>query len=940
MATTDCLGEETVLAFIDAKLSPEAASQVGSHLASCAECRVVVAELARVPGGPAGPLRPGSRLGRYQLIACIGAGGMGVVYSAHDPALGRTVAIKVLPEGWRDTGRFLAERQILASLEHPNICRLLDGGELESGRPFLVMELVEGLPIDRYCDERRLSVTARLALFRQVCAGAQHAHQHLVVHRDLKPGNILVTADGTPKLLDFGIAKLLQPELDARVTATGVTPMTPAFASPEQVRQEPITTASDVFSLGAVLYELLTSVGPWRLAGHSLGEVLVAIQQQEPEAPSLAVARAAEGSVLCRASSRAALRRALEGEVDAIVLMALRKEPRLRYQSAQQLSDDLRCHLEGLPTTARRGTTLYRTLKFVRRHKASVAAATAAVLALAVGAATTAWQARLAERRGEQVERRFDQVRKLAHAVLFDYPDQIAALAGSTPVRAQLVKDGLSYLDSLARDASDDRSLQRELAAAYLKIGDVQGDPFSASLGDSRSAVDSYTKGQRLAEALLDSEPGDLEATRLLASSHVKLGSLQQVNGELKPALAAYQRALALDETLARLQPGDLDTRYAVTLDHVAIGQTLMAMNEFDGALREHQQALTLREALASEFPGARTRRGFAAAHLILADVQVARGALDEALASYRRAQELYEAMVASEPTNVIWRTDLGALYQRLGELLVTRGAPEQAVELLRKLERINAEDAAADPENAHAARNLSGAWGSLGNALVAAKQEAEGVASLRKSLAILEKLSAQDPGNEQTQLDQHGIWFQLGEAELQRGELKSAEAAWRRAQQLAESILAASPAQTQARVGVAQLHARLGQLRARAGELPEAIEEQELALTQLEALLVDNPQNRTLAFEQARLCSELGRAHAALSVAAGRPAPARLASAELACASHRRAAAAWSTLKQQGELGAHAGESGLVDAELASCEQTLARLKPRTEARGSGSPP
>src|SRR5262249_39431430 len=284
--------------------------------------------------------------------------------------------------------------------DHPNIARLLDGGATDDGRPYFVMEHIEGLPIDEYCRQRRLSVDDRLRLFRQVCAAVHYAHQNLVIHRDLKPSNIVVTEDGAPKLLDFGIAKLLQPDLAQSFdTLSGLTPMTPAYASPEQVRGEKLTTASDAYSLGVVLYDLLTGRSPYRLKSSTFGELMRAVVDEEAEGPSTAIAGADDepSAAPITIEPPDKLRRHLAGDIDSIALMALRKEPQARYGSVEQFSEDIRRYLEGLPTLARRGTVGYRTLKYIRRNKVPVAAAVLILLSLLGGIGATLRQAGIAK---------------------------------------------------------------------------------------------------------------------------------------------------------------------------------------------------------------------------------------------------------------------------------------------------------------------------------------------------------------------------------------------------------------------------------------------------------------------------------------------------------------------------------------------------------------
>jgi serine/threonine protein kinase len=327
---------------------------------------------------------PGPRLGPYRLIAPLQSGGMGTVYRAarDDDQYQRQVAIKMLRAGLcSDEGRhrFRVERQILARLEHPHIARLYEGGETEEGCPYLVMELIDGEPIDRYCDNRRLTIEERLGLFRQVCGAVQHAHQSLLVHRDLKPSNILVTAAGEPKLLDFGIAKELDAAAgDAGLTRTGLRLLTPGYGSPEQARGEPVSTASDVYSLGVLLYELLCGRSPYRLEGLAPHEVEREIGTREPLPPSRAVDPAtpeAEAIAQARGLTPRGLRRRLAGDLDNVVAHALRKEPHRRYPSAASLSGDLKAHLFDLPVAARPDSLAYRLTKGVRRHRLGVAAA-------------------------------------------------------------------------------------------------------------------------------------------------------------------------------------------------------------------------------------------------------------------------------------------------------------------------------------------------------------------------------------------------------------------------------------------------------------------------------------------------------------------------------------------------------------------------------------
>ncbi|HKQ08009.1 MAG TPA: protein kinase [Blastocatellia bacterium] len=375
-------------------------------------------------GAMFGSLQParGQMIGPYRVLREIGRGGMGVVYLAAraDQEFAKLVAIKVVWPGANHREvlqRFRQERQILANLDHPNISRLLDGGTTEQGMPYVVMEYIAGTPITDYCDRKRLSITERLKLFLRACAVVQYAHQSLVIHRDLKPSNIMVTDEGTVKLLDFGIAKLLSADLhevDLAVTQTGLPPMTPEYASPEQVRGDAVTTASDVYSLGVVLYELLTGHRPYKLGSRSPLELERVICDSEPERPSAIVdqveheagsdgrarpRRTPETISQTREGKPDRLRARLRGDLDSIALKALRKEPAARYQSVEQFAADIRRHLEGKAVQAQRATLAYRADKFMRRHKVGVAVVALFVLMLIAGIITTTWQARLARTR-------------------------------------------------------------------------------------------------------------------------------------------------------------------------------------------------------------------------------------------------------------------------------------------------------------------------------------------------------------------------------------------------------------------------------------------------------------------------------------------------------------------------------------------------------------
>lgn len=442
--------------------------------------------------------RAGQIIGPYRLLAEIGHGGMGRVFLAEraDHQYSQKVAIKIVKNDVLGSGihqRFRAERQILANLEHPGIARLLDGGETESGSPYLVMEYVDGVSIDRYCRENSLPLEKRLELFRRVCAAVTYAHRHLIVHRDLKPGNILVPADGTPRLLDFGIAKLLEVSPSGTgEPATRLTErmMTPEYASPEQVRGGPITTATDVYALGLLLYEVLTGSRPFDFTSRAISECERMICEVDPRLPS-AVAQP----------------KALDGDLDHIVMKALRKEPAQRYRSVEHLSDDVTRFLEGRPVEARSGAWSYRARKFIRRRR--IAIAIGAVLALTVGtAATLLLQAeRRAGQARQQSNLRLEAALTMANASLFEVHDALAKMPGSTQVRALIIGRTVQSLSELANSGSRDPGLRAGLASAYEKLSDILDREGPGNLGASNAAEASATQALQLRQSLAAADP-------------------------------------------------------------------------------------------------------------------------------------------------------------------------------------------------------------------------------------------------------------------------------------------------------------------------------------------------------------------------------------------------------------------------------------------------
>jgi serine/threonine protein kinase len=824
----------------------------------------------------------GKRIGAYEIVSELGRGGMGAVYKAvrADEQFKKSVAIKIIKRGM-DTDfvvqRFRQERQILANLDHPNIARLLDGGTTEEGLPYIVMEYIEGKSITRYCDDKKLTTPERLNLFRQVCSAIHYAHQNLIVHRDIKPGNILVTHEGQPKVLDFGIAKLLAPDFDAHqaeMTAHGVRLMTPAYASPEQAKGEAITTASDTYSLGVLLYELLTGLRPYEITSTSPLEIARIICEQEPDKPSTAIRRAEttqadaeEPSELPTSNYLSAvrkaqpdkLRRQLAGDLDNIILKAMRKEPQRRYASVEQFSEDLRRHLEGLPILARTDSFRYRAEKFVRRHKAGVAAATIFIVLLLLATGVAIQQARLARRERDKAEQRFNQVRKLANAVLFDYHDGIARLSGSTPVRERMVKDALEYLDNLSQESSNDSSLQRELASAYEKVGLVQGNPFQASFGDYQGALDSQKKALLIREALVKGRPDDGALRAELAKSHTLLGDLSKVTGQSEDMFAHYEKAQEILESVNARQPNDSGIRRDMGILYIREGRALLSGGKVSEALELFRKSLALTEELSAAEPNnVEIRRDLYLANMFLGDALTEAGKLTEALAHRRTALSLVETMAEADTQNAQLRRDVGVALQRLADTQTADGDYRAALENNRRALGIDEELVAADPPNAQGKRDLIADYQKIGRLLVQLGSVDEALAQQRKALAIAEALAAAADSNAEARADLSNCYYKIGDALMAKKDLRGALQNYRRSLAIDEALVNQDPNNADTQLNVAESYITVGDITLQLGDTQGAMQSYRKAQAIYESLsspdAAEDSQLRNLAIVEEKL--------------------------------------------------------------------------------------
>ncbi len=749
-------------------------------------------------------LSPGELIGSYRILREIGRGGMGAVYLAEraDQEYEKQVAIKLIKRGM-DTDavlrHFRNERQILASFDHPNIARLFDGGTTDDGLPYFVMEYVEGLPINEYCAAHKISLVDRLKLFREVCAAVSYAHRHTVIHRDIKMSNILVTSEGTPKLLDFGIAKILQPGggPEALMTMTGVRLMTPEYASPEQVRGEPVTTASDVYSLGVVLYELLTGRSPYHFTSRSPSDVAREITDTEPPRPSTALAGGEEakfGPTGIRNS------KVLKGDLDNIVLMALRKEPARRYQSVEQFSEDIRRHLENRPVFARKDTVTYRANRFIRRNKLAVAAALLVLVSLIAGLLATTWQAHRATVQKALAERRFEDVRRLAHSVLFDYHDAIKNLPGATRVRERLVKDALNYLDSLAGEATGDPALQRELAAAYERVGDVRGEAFGASLGDRAGATDSYRKALTIREALVTAAPRDVQDRRDLAVISRKIGNQFLDTADPARGLEYLRKSLSLYSELAVEQPMKAELQQDLAEAYTALGNGLEANGDESAVLEQYGKALPIYQELLQGNPKERVlRRSLSVVYEKMGNALFLRSDTKGALENNAKALALRESLLAEDPTNTDYRRIVAISYQNNGDYRAWMKDTSGALESFRKKLQLDEQSVAADPANAQAVGDLAYSNLRLGELLVSSNDYTQAIGFLMHAADAYEKSAAIDQQDEGIPVRAAGAYARLG---LAQAKLGNGSAAQEQCDKAAKLLLSAAndPANAMAR--------------------------------------------------------------------------------------------------------------------------------------------
>jgi serine/threonine protein kinase/tetratricopeptide (TPR) repeat protein len=764
--------------------------------------------------------QPYTHIGPYRLQRLIASGGMGTVYLAQrdDDHYQKNVAIKLVRREVMDAEilrRFQVERQALANLDHPNIARLLDGGIAADGVPYLVMEYLEGEAIDSYCDRRNLPIARRLRLFVQVCRAVAYAHRNLVLHRDLKPANILVTPEGTPKLLDFGIAKLLRSGDAGETTVTGRLALTPRYASPERIRGDPDTTGTDVYSLGVILYELLCGCRPFKARTTSLSDLERAVLEADPPPPSAAVGRAVElegpagqpsRSIppeeisALRDSTPARLSRRLRGDLDNIVLMAMRKEPQRRYSSPTQLADDIENHLANLPVRARPSSRRYRAAKFTRRHWIGISTAALVGLTIAVAIFGIVRQARIAARERDQAiveQHRAEALVGLLENMLTSV--RPSAQGSDVTVRQVLDQAAGKIERRLEAEPLVKASLLRTIGRTYTALGlDEQAEPqfrkalevFRATLGDGhREVIESLNDLGNLLVTRGAMDEAESTLRQALAQSQERLGPQDPTTIKIKVNLAELlSEHRNLDEATQLLQDALAARRARLGENHVSVAETLDRLSKIAlrrGRWAEADRCLTQSLNIYRQL-GPRAKPLILQTLVELAGVRKSEGQTDEALPLYdeaepmlRKALAVHRKMLGNEHPMTI------RLMNDVARLLADKGALDEAESLLREAMQANrTRIERGEPDQERARNNLATVQQNLAEVLSGKQQFAEVEDLLTAALSSREEMLGPDS------LSVADTLVSLAESRIRNGDANGGQQLLERALRIRQSKL------------------------------------------------------------------------------------------------------------------------------------------------------
>lgn len=703
----------------------------------------------------------GQRIGVYELLREIGSGGMGQVFLAKrlDDQFEQQVAIKLVHGNLLARElieRFNAERQILAALNHPYIAGLIDGGTTDSGIPYLVMEFVDGQPIDQYCDEHALSLEARIKLLQKIALAVQAAHQNLVVHRDLKPGNVLVTQDGIPKLLDFGIAKLIVTDASqhSHTTVFGRQPLTPDYASPEQLLENRVTTVSDVYSLGVLAFELLVGERPYTLAGGSHTELAKAFGKLNvPSAierlDAIKDSQRVKAIAAARGLSVERLRRRLAGDLDVVLTKAIHRDESRRYESVAMFAEDLGRFIEGQPVAARPDSTAYRIQHFVRRNRLAVGASVAVLAALVVGLTTTTWAYLQAEKSRVLASQRFDDVRGLATAMMFDVFEEVEQVPGTKSALQKLAQTTQAYLERLANDESAELDVRLDAARGFARLARLLSDPALADPEQRVRAQAARVSATDLLSQLKAANPDSIQVWRTVARFR-RDNAVEELESNNDPAAARaeVEQSLTASSNALQLDPDDVESHSLRLSAEVRLADTYKWETEYSRARDLADAAIERANRLAESYDG---DEGIM---LAVADTWRFSGELswflDEfevGVDHYQSAIDIYEEIAASYPTqsNPVLIETSDTIWSQANSLF-DLGRLDEAIERYRRAEALTAVRVARDPDDRDAERTLNILKGSRAAALSRQDRGAEGTALILEVTNWFEQQAARDP--------------------------------------------------------------------------------------------------------------------------------------------------------------------------------------------------
>ena len=702
-------------------------------------------------------IKAGDIIDKFTVLEQIGSGGMGAVFRARrtDQHNEQQVAIKVLhahiltPELRL---RFNLERDILARLRHPYIAGLIDGGTTNDGTPYLAMELVDGERIDDFCDTQKLTINERLKLLAEVGHALQHAHQNLVVHRDIKPSNVLITPDGIPKLVDFGIAKLVGEEggLKGQHGATtyfGSQALTPDFASPEQLLEGKVSTASDTYSLGILATLLLTGKRPYDVDFASPRAVVSAFQRTRTwRASSLLSGLHGKSELAAIAAARkttpAKIRKRFQGDLDTVLAKATHTEPERRYVTVEAFAEDLTNHRKRLPVNARGDSLAYRTWALIRTNRLAFSVVGATMAALSIGLSAALWQARIANER-------FTDLHQFARIVLEDIYDSVVELPGSTPTRILIAEEAQHYLDKLVSDDINDEVLLADLSLAYRRVADVQGRPSSANLGESAKALENYSRAQDIAEQIANETPS---MTRARAQIYRRKGELLAWQGDLQEAIQLLRRSKDILQGLFQASPEDERARVDLAYNLINLGDraghpTFTNLGNKQEASEMYDQAIELLANAASTSTNRELLRSYSVALERAGTMDLTANKLEAAQLHFEHSNTIRAKLADEHPEHLNIQRDAGIAIEQLAKVQLKRGDLGSAIANFEAALDVYLRLAKIDPGDASAARTVAVGRTNLGDALHVANRRRDAITQYQVAQESLNRLLAGDPG-------------------------------------------------------------------------------------------------------------------------------------------------------------------------------------------------